>query len=388
MFNWLFTKVVKLREKVAVDLGQTDQEKPFLDHLDDLRKMIVRMAVTLLVAAIVAFTYADKLLAIIRQPLVMAGLEQKVSIVSLKITGGFMTAMNISLVAAVIISFPLLLYFLLQFVLPGMHNTEKKVLFPAIGVGAGLFALGVVFAYYVVAPRAILFFYEFGVAFIYSGDPTTEGAPPPIYPWELVEYVKFVCQFVIIFGICFELPVVVMALVKLDILNYKVMKTSRSWAAVIICVVSAVITPTQDAMTLALLAVPMYILYEICIWLAWGMEKRDRKLYPEFYKDRDEDEKALEVTEDWDNDEYNPWSGSDNSDDDDDDHGDSGSSTKPKSPSPSSSPSPATEPPPAPTPDEGPAPTSSEPLAPETPPSDDAANDPYSQDNVEKRNLD
>lgn len=317
MFNWLFKKVVTFREKVAVDLGQQDEEKPFLDHLEDLRAMIVRMATTLLIVAIVTFVYADKLLAIIRGPIHAAGLQDKINLVTLKVTGGFMTAMNISLVAAVIIAFPLLLYFLLQFVLPGLRTAEKKVLFPAIAVGAGLFLTGVLFAYYVVAPRALEFFYEFGVEFIHSGDAVKEGAPPPIYPWELVEYVKFISQFVLIFGACFELPVVVMALVKLDVLNYKVMKTSRSWAAIIICVVAAVITPTQDALTLGLLAVPMYVLYEICIWLAWWMEKRDRQLYPEYYKERDEDEKDLEVSDDWDNDQYNPWSGDGNDDDDD-----------------------------------------------------------------------
>lgn len=137
--------------------------------------------------------------------------------------------------------------------------------------------------------------------------------------WELTEYVKFICQFVLIFGACFELPVVVMAMVKMDVLNYKVMKTTRAWAAIIIAVAAALITPTQDALTLGLLAVPMYLLYEICIWLAWWMEKRDRKLYPEYYKEMDEDAKELEVSNDWDNDSYNPWGDSGNSEDENDD---------------------------------------------------------------------
>jgi sec-independent protein translocase protein TatC len=98
-----------------------------------------------------------------------------------------------------------------------------------------------------------------------------------------------------------------MALVKLDVLNYKLMKGSRAWAAIIICVVAAIITPTQDALTLGLLAVPMYVLYEICIWLAWWMEKKDRAMYPEYYKDQDADAKEVEVSDDWDNENYNPW---------------------------------------------------------------------------------
>lgn len=311
MFNWLFKKVVNLREKVAVDLGHGDTEKPFLDHLEDLRKMIVRIAVTLLVVTLGTFFFYQELLAIIEYPLVSAGIRDKISLQNLKVTGGFMTAMNISLVAGVILSFPILLYFLLQFILPGLHNKEKKVVFPAIAVGAGLFLTGVLFAFYFVAPRALGFFYQFSVDMDQLSAKQGGTVVADKLIWDRVEYVKFVCQFVLIFGACFELPVVVMALVKIDVLNYKVMKTTRAWAAVIICIAAAVITPTQDALTLGLLAVPMYVLYEICIWLAWWMERRDRQNYPEFYKDQDKDAKELEVADDWDNENYNPWNDGD-----------------------------------------------------------------------------
>lgn len=325
MFNWIFKKVVTLREKVAVDLGSPDEEKPFLDHLDDLRKMIVNMVVSLLVVTVGTFMFHKELLGILFGPISFAGLDGKIVIQSFEVTGPFMTAMNVSLVAGVILAFPLLLYFLLQFILPGLRTTEKKVIFPAIAVGAGLFLTGVVFAYYVVTPRALEFFYEFGTSLVSVTSPGAEGEaatgpkPPPIYIWELTKYVKFICQFVLIFGLCFELPVVVMALVKMDVLNYKVMKTSRAWAAIIICVVAAVITPTQDALTLALLAVPMYALYEICIWLAFYMEKKDRQLYPEYYKEQDEESKAVEVADDWDNENYNPWNTGDSGDEEEED---------------------------------------------------------------------
>jgi Sec-independent protein secretion pathway component TatC len=438
MFNWLFKKVVTLREKVAVDLGGGDEEKPFLDHLEDLRSMIVKIAITLIVITLITFVYVEELLAIIKYPLVMAGIADKITLQNFKVTGGFMTAMNISLVAGVILAFPVLLYFVLQFVLPGLRSNEKKVIFPALCVGAGLFMTGVVFAYYVVTPRALTFFYEYsrdiggntkakedaaaaaaaaaaleaqkaatppattpgqttaattptqilgtdgkiyvkccqactcgmppGVVAATTPPPVKPGTPgttpppgPPPAPapdpvpattaaaaiavpvaaavaapfiWELTEYVKFICQFILIFGACFELPVVVMAMVKMDVLNYKVMKTTRSWAAIIIAVAAALITPTQDALTLGLLAVPMYALYEICIWLAWWMEKRDRKLYPEYYKDLDKDAAALEVSDDWDNDTYNPWGGGSEGDDEEDD----GSGSKPK-PAPKPAPS-------------------------------------------------
>jgi Sec-independent protein secretion pathway component TatC len=475
MFKWAFNKIVKLREKVAVDLGDGDVEKPFLDHLEDLRTMIVRMCITLLAVTVLTFFFCEDLLKIIEYPLTLAGIKDKITLQNLHVTGGFMTAMNVSLVAGVVLAFPLLLYFLLQFILPGLRSTEKKVVFPALAVGAGLFLTGVVFSYYMVAPRALQFFYEFSVS-VGSGMGTKvvatappgatqqtfsngfgvlwerknesirqtvetsvdgtnwtpiaaapkqeskEGAasgdfryvritclPPATgaaasdtsepaatitavaaspFIWELTDYVKFVCQFVLIFGACFELPVVVMALVKLDVLNYKVMKGTRAWAAIIIAVVAAVITPTQDALTLGLLAVPMYALYEICIWLAWWMEKKDRQLYPEYYKEQDADAKELEVSDDWDNESYNPF----NQDDDEEET----SST-----SPAKSDAPPTEPPasvespasvePAPTNEPDPSPESSPPT--DSPPAanadaDDASKTTADESDVEKRDTD
>ena len=346
MFQWAFKKITNVREKFAKSIAQEDVEKPFIEHLEDLRTMLVRIAMTLAGFVIGTFIFYKKLWALIQYPLVLAGVADKVVFQQLNPIGGFMAVMNLSIVSGIVISSPLLLYFILQFVLPGLHNNEKKVLFPALAVGGGLFIIGAVFAYFMVVPRALGFFHDFN-----SGLSVTEQAPkpmemqvdltqfikpeslkstepvvtitltpvkptePPIF-WGISEYVKFVCQFILIFGLCFELPVVVMALVKLDILSYRTMKGTRSWAAVIIATVAMILAPTPDVFTLLLLAVPLYLLYEICIWLAWWLEKRDRQLYPEHYKQIEEDEKLIsEDAANWDNEEYNPW----NSEGDDDD---------------------------------------------------------------------
>src|SRR3954468_6709475 len=99
MFNWAFKKIVKLREKVAVDLGGGDVEKPFLDHLEDLRTMIVRMCITLLVVTVITFFFCKELVTVIEYPLVLADLQGKILLPNFKPTGAFMTAMNVSLMA-------------------------------------------------------------------------------------------------------------------------------------------------------------------------------------------------------------------------------------------------------------------------------------------------
>ena len=95
------------------------------------------------------------------------------------------------------------------------------------------------------------------------------------------------------------------------------MKGTRAHAIVAIAIFAAIITPTQDALTLLMMIAPLYFLYEICIWLAYSMDKKDREMYPEYYKelDKDEAELAKEGEAEWDNDDYNPWSTADDDDD-------------------------------------------------------------------------
>ena len=128
-----------------------------------------------------------------------------------------------------------------------------------------LFVGGVCFAYFLVLPKALLFFYEWSANLGVSNE------------WRIGEYITFATQFTLLFGLSFELPVVVMVLVKLGILTYESMTRTRTYAIVAIYVAAAIITPTPDIMTLNLMALPMLFLYEICIWLAWFDRKKNRE---------------------------------------------------------------------------------------------------------------
>ncbi len=315
MWSGILQKVFKVREKVALNLGgKGDEEKPFIEHLEDLRTMIVRMAITLVVSTIGTFVFYKELFRAIQLPLIFAGLAKDEASASLllqniDVAGPFMMAINVSLITAIIISFPLLLIFLLQFILPGLKPNEKKLLFPAIGIGTGLFLTGAAFAYAVVLPKALSFFDEFA---------KTVGSRQD---WTLSNYVTFSTRFILVFGISFELPVIVMAMVKLDFLNFKIMKSTWRHALVGIMLFAAVITPTPDILTLLLMSGPLYVLYGICVWLAYFMEKKDKAAYPEYYAQLEKDEKELDaaVSDDWDNENYNPWSAADDDDEKDKD---------------------------------------------------------------------
>jgi len=217
---------------------------------------------------------------------------------ALKPTETFVLSMKLSFFAAIIVSFPLLLMFILQFVLPGLHANEKRVLWPAMAIGFGLFLSGVLFAYFVVLPLALDFFQGWGENMGVSND------------WRIGEYITFATQFTLLFGLSFELPVVVMAMVKIGLLSYTTMSNTRSYAILAIFVAAAIITPTPDALTLGLMAGPMILLYEICIWLAW-FDERKQKLREEAEAKERAERRAAYIA-----------SRPDSGDDDDDDHPD------------------------------------------------------------------
>ncbi len=312
MWQGILKKVFSVRDKVALNLsGEGDAEKPFIEHLEDLRSMIVRIVTTLAISTIGTFVFYQELFKIILYPLVLAGLckdmeEARSYLVNIGVAGPFMMAINVSLITAVIISFPILLIFILQFILPGLKPNEKKLLWPAIAIGTGLFLGGANFAYWVVLPKALLFFDQFAESI---------GAKQM---WEISEYITFSTRFILVFGIAFELPVIVMALVKLDILNFKIMKNTWRHALVAITLFAAIITPTPDVLTLMLMSGPLYFLYAICVYLAYLLEKKDKAEYPEYYAQIEKDEKELEKanSDDWDNDSYNPWSTAGDEDED------------------------------------------------------------------------
>lgn len=201
---------------------------------------------------------------------------------ALKPTEPFMLSMKLSFVAGIVVSFPLLLMFVLQFVLPGLHSHERRVLWPSMAVGFGLFLVGTAFAYFLVLPRALQFFYLWGGDMGISND------------WRIGEYISFATQFTLLFGLSFELPVVVMVLVKLGLLSYETMSNTRSYAVVGIFVAAMILTPTPDAFTMLLMATPMIILYEICIWLAYFDAKKNRQKEEEEARERIERQLARE----------------------------------------------------------------------------------------------
>jgi sec-independent protein translocase protein TatC len=239
--------------------------KPFLEHLEDLRWMIIKMVVTLAITMFLSFFFARQLLAVIIWPLKRVAGDPERFLYSLEVTGGFTLAMLLALYAGLVIACPFLLWFLADFILPALTPKEKGMMWPVFASGVGLFLAGVALAYFAVIPAGLKFFLDYNQ---YLGIRSQ---------WVIENYVSFVSQMCLAFGVCFELPLVVLALAKLGIVSAKFLRDKRPYVIVLIFIIAAVITPTTDMVNQCLLAVPMCVLYEACVWIAWWMERKKRE---------------------------------------------------------------------------------------------------------------
>jgi len=241
-----------------------DEPKPFLEHLEDLRRTAIKMAIVLVAMTVFCFIFQEQMVAVIEKPLLAID-PQKKSLVNFGVTDPLSIAIELSFYGGLILSFPFLVFFLAGFVLPALTPQERRLLYPAAGVSLGLFLVGVAFAYLVVLPPTLDYFFNYSKQMNWQPQ------------WSVREYFSFTTQFIISFGLAFELPLAVLILVKLGIVDVALLRRTRAFAVVIIFFFAAVITPTSDLFTLMLMGGPMYFLYEICILIAWAMEKKERR---------------------------------------------------------------------------------------------------------------
>ena len=241
---------------------QEDEAKPFLDHMGDLRLMIIRMAVTLVVTSVVAFFFRDWLAAVIQRPLLVVDPIRANSLQSLGVADSMTISLALAFYAGVVISFPLLTLFLAQFLFPALKPAERKILLPVGAFALGLFLAGISFAYFVVLPGTLDFFFKDAKSMHWT--PT----------WTVREYYSFTTQFLIAFGLAFEMPIIVLALVRLGFLTAEKLRKTRSAAIIVIFTAAAFITPSPDLVTYLLMGGPMVVLYEFCIILARWVEPR------------------------------------------------------------------------------------------------------------------
>ena len=243
-----------------------DAEKPFLEHLEDLRGLILKCAGAIGVGAVIGVTGIGQVMEVLRWPLRQAqgesGLAAPNNLLALQVTDPMTVTLQIGLGAGILLSLPLVLYFVGEYLVPALEPRERKLLLPAFLTGALLFLLGSAFCYFFVLPQALAFFQNFNR---WLGLETS---------WTMASYTDFVLQMLVGFGLSFELPLIMVILGGLGILERDAVAAHRRHAIVVLLVLAACVTPTSDPFNLALMFFPLYGLFELgLLGMVWARRK-------------------------------------------------------------------------------------------------------------------
>ncbi|MGA2854011.1 MAG: twin-arginine translocase subunit TatC [Verrucomicrobiota bacterium] len=307
--------------------------KTFLEHLEDFRWMLIKSSVALFVAMLVCLSAGNEVVRIIKWPLTHAKIsypgtnqiavvsfgtnhlgnfqltaEQqqslglgtnrfvavtvepltlgtnrvlgwqvnddpraadeaqrlKIELINLSPAGGFIVAFQVALYGGMVLASPFIFYFIASFVFPALKVRERKYVYRGLAIGVGLFLTGVAFCYFALMPVAL------AAAQMYS-----HWLGLGAMEWRAEDYISFVCKFLLGMGLGFELPVVILTLVKIGVLDYHTLSKARRYMIVINLFLGAVLT-TPEVITQLVMFVPLQFLYELTVWIAWYWDQPDR----------------------------------------------------------------------------------------------------------------
>ncbi|MEO5343436.1 MAG: twin-arginine translocase subunit TatC [Gammaproteobacteria bacterium SHHR-1] len=228
-------------------MTEDQASQPFIAHLLELRDRLLRMILGILVLLLVLFPFANEIYHFIATPL-LAHLPEGTQMIATQVASPFLTPFKLSLVAAVFLTIPWILYQFWAFVAPGLYQHEKRLVMPLLASSTILFYLGMAFAYYLVFP--LVFKFLVGV--------TPEGVAMMT---DIAAYLDFVLTLFFAFGIAFEVPIATFLLVWTGVTNAESLAKKRPYVIVVAFVVGMFLTP-PDVISQTLLAIPMWLLFE------------------------------------------------------------------------------------------------------------------------------
>ena len=221
---------------------------PFMSHLIELRTRLLKVVVFVIAVFLALSVYANEIYSFLAGPL-MKHMPQNSTMIAIDVASPFFTPFKLALVVAVFISVPVILYQFWAFVAPGLYKRERRMVFPLLIASTFLFYLGVVFAYFVVFPLIFGFL--------------TAAAPTGVtIMTDITKYLDFVLTLFFAFGICFEVPIFTIVMVWTGLITPESLAEKRPYVIVGAFVIGAFLTP-PDAISQTLLAVPMWMLFEI-----------------------------------------------------------------------------------------------------------------------------
>ena len=226
-----------------------DKELSLIQHLDELRRRMYVMAIGVGVMTAISFTFAETMIRILLLP------SGQVSCITLAPTEGFATFMRVALFSGIALAMPIIVWQVFAYVDPALMPKERRFVFRLGPFVVLLFVLGMLFCYFLLLPQALGFLLNFGGG---------------VFQTELrcAEYISFATTFILLLGVVFEVPAVMFALVKVRVVSRDRLAGVRRFVFLGVFVVAAIITPTPDPFNQSLVAIPMYLLYELGLFLS------------------------------------------------------------------------------------------------------------------------
>ena len=240
---------------------ESNNELTFWEHLDVLRGSLIRIVLVSVITALVAFCFKDELFSIVLAPRnsnffiykLLGGEPFDIKLVNIGLTEQFMIHMKTAFCFGILVASPYILYLLYKFVSPALYQNERRYAMRIVGGGYVMFMVGVLVNYCVIFPLTVRFFGNYQVS---------ESVGNML---SLQSYMDTLMTMTFVFGVVFEIPIISWLLAMFGLLKAQWMRQYRKNAFVVILIIAAVITPTSDAFTMSIVALPIWLLYEVSI---------------------------------------------------------------------------------------------------------------------------